>query len=393
MIALSRRILRSPRQRSGAAPLARIAFAALLVAATPSPGAQRSAVPSYTPPDESNDRVLALVEQYRPQVRRWATGEREPALAAIEQLEARTLASDRKHGVELLDRAESYLYDEFTLHGRAILLPLAILHRDLMLHHFAARRWALAQRAQQETERLLAAFGGHAKGPERRRLGASAFISFAADMIEGVPNAHQPQELLLRALLLAPDHVGANLVLGVLLQQDARLPIAAIRFDRALALAREDREARMRRALIRATLEGFERAEPELAALGAPPADDWIAVIGEQEILRDRLARARYDEAAELAGAAWSRFPDEPSFAVARAFAERRRGDRAAAGAALDAALAPRASTEASARRRYEEIPLGRLAADRAALAEEAEAQLPRLAEAIATAPGLERQP
>lgn len=390
MIASTTNVFESPHPPRKRAWLAAATLALAVFAALPATAARRPGAPAYTPPQEGNDHVLALVEQYREQVARYANGDVEAAFAATELFEARTLAGDRKHGVELLDRAEEFLYDEFILHGRALLLPLAAFHRDLMLRHFAAHRWALAQRAQFQAEHLLAAFGGKARGVERRRLGASAFMAFAADMIEGVPNAHQPQELLLRSLLLAPDHVGANIVLGVLLQQDARLPIAALRFDRALGFAPDDREARLRRAVLRATLESFERAEPELQALAETPADDWIAVVAAQEIVRDRLASDRYDDAAALSTAALERFPDEPSFAVTRAFAERRRGNRAEAGAALDAALIPRASTETSARRRYEQVPLGRLAADREAFAQEAAVQRPRLAEAIAYAPGTE---
>lgn len=357
-----------------------------------SPGVRGASQPAYEPPEEKNERILALVERYREQIELYARGDATRALASTATFEAQTLAGSRKHGLEQLDRAESHLFDEFTVHGRPVLLPLAAFHRDLMLQHFSAHRWSLAQRAELAVERLLAAFGGGADSLERRRLAASAFASFAADLI-AVPAPHRSQEMLLRALLLAPDHTGASLTLGVLLQQDFRLPLAALRFDRALGFAPDDRETQLRRALLRATLQGPEQAAEALERLGAPPADDWIAVVAVQEQARARLAAGDYAGAAETLAAATGRFRSEPSLSVALAFAELRAGRRSAADAALETALTPASSTVVSARRRFAEVPIARLAADRETFAAAAAAGLGDLAKRILTAPAAEVAP
>lgn len=369
----------------------RFAWAGVLLLAG-SAGVYGASRPAYEPPEEKNERILALVERYREQIELYARGDAERALASTATFESHTLTTSRKHGLEQLDRAERHLFDEFTVHGRPVLLPLAAFHRDLMLQHFAAHRWGLAQRAEMEIERLLAAFGGGAESVERRRLAASAFASFAADLI-AVPAPHRAQEMLVRALLLAPDHTGASLTLGVLLQQDYRLPLAALRFDRALGFAPDDRETQLRRALLRATLEGPERAAEALERLGAPPADDWIAVVAVQEQARARLAAGDHAGAAETLAMAAPRFPSEPSLSVALAFAERRAGRRSAADAALESALTPAPSTVVSARRRFAEVPIARLAEDREAFAAAVSAGLGDLAKRILTAPAAEGAP
>jgi tetratricopeptide (TPR) repeat protein len=221
-----------------------------------------------------------------------------------------------------------------------------------------------------------------AKTEDERRLTATAYGGFAADLLT-VPAPARAADMLSLGLLLVPDDVDANIALAVLLLRDRKPAAAAIRLDRVLGAHPDNREARLRRALMRAGFSADGRAAHDLESLSSTGETDWIALVAVQERTRRLLATGNYEKAIAYLNQIVPRFPSESSLRVALAFAAARSGKRSAAQEAVESALAAKAPPGEAARRRFGELPI-RLLSPKTAVAEAAaDARGPRLAAAL----------
>lgn len=339
---------------------------------------------SIAPPEPGvlDPHVQVLSKRYREVFATLALVDRATAIEHAAALETQALAANPKQAIEWLSQADRVVLDGFVQAEPRCALPLAIFYQRLVLAHAAQRRHALTQRALRVAEGIYGQMSLAAHTADERHLTAMAYAGFAADLLT-MPAPSRAAEMLSRGLLLVPDDVDTNLALSVLLLRDRRPAAAAVRLDRVIGAHPENREAQLRRALMRDGVSAEGRAARELETLATAKETDWIALVTVQEHARRLLASGGYEKAIAFLHPVLARFPSDSSLRVALAFAAARSGRRAEAQMAVDAALAIQVAPGESARRRFAELPI-RLLQPSAALAEKAaDARTANLAAAI----------
>lgn len=326
---------------------------ALTLEGAPPPGAPAALA---TPPDDARE----LRATWRAAWLRFAAGQREQAVATLMALES---ALPPRRAAERLAAGEGVLVDRLRRRAPADLLPLALLYLDLESAWLAERRFVAARRARKVAESLAESFTAAARGERQRELAAALLETLAAGHLEA-RDAESAARLLERAAELVPGRAEPWLALGTLHERDRRLDRAAAAFDRAVAAAPELREARLRRARVGLLAEEKDAlAELERLAAGAT---DWVAAVAAQERARSYLARGEHAAAAAYLAPLVEQRPEEPSLALARAYALERAGRRTEARTlAASAAWSP-PSAESAPRKRYADTPARTLGARRA---------------------------
>ena len=312
---------------------------------------------SLSLPQVEGDRAHDLTRSYRELFLDFATGDREAVIDRAAAFERTTLAAEPKKGFEKLSAADSRLFAAIEERRPQALLALALFYRDLAHRYFSEHDFGLLMRANRATEELLQRMVQPESDEPERRVVASAYQSFALDLI-GIHATARAAEMLENALRLAPDDVPANIALATLLQREERYAAAAFRLDRALAIAPEHREAHLRRAVLRGRTDFDARAASELESLAASPEPDWITIVALQERGRGLLAKGRFREAIAWFSGAAERFPAERSFQIALAFCQHRADHRDAADDSATAVLTRAAALEAGARKRFAAPPV-----------------------------------
>ncbi len=346
-------------------------------------------------PEPLDPRVQVLSDRYREIFATLALADRTTALERAITLETQALAANPKKAIEWLSQADRVLLDEFVLVEPRCALPLAIFYQRLVLAHAAKMRHALTQRAERVAEKLFDEMSLAAHTADERHLTATAYAGFAAELLT-LPAPSRAAEMLSRGLLLVPDDVDANLALAVLLLRDRRPAAAAVRLDRVIGAHPENREAQLRRALLRAGFSADGRAARELETLAAAKETDWVTLIAVQERARRFLVAGKYEQAIAFLNGACERFPSESSLRVALAFAAARSGRRTEAQSAIDTAMAVEVTHGESARRRFGELPIRLLLPNVARAEAAAAARTANLAAAVSGAgatSALERGP
>lgn len=325
------------------------------------------------PPDDARELRAA----WRAAWLRFAAGEREQAIATLMALES---GLPPRRAAERLAASEGVLLDRLRRRAPADLLPLALLYLDLERAWLAEGRFVAARRARKVAESIAESLAAAARGERQRELAAGLLEALAAGHLEA-RDAESAARLLGRAAELVPGRAEPWLALGILHERDRRLERAAAAFDRALAAAPDLREARLRRARV-GLLAGERDALAELERL-AETAADWVAVVAAQERARGYLAQGEHAEAAAYLAPLVERRPEEPSLALARAYALERAGRRAEARAlAAGAAWSP-PTAESAPRKRYADTPARALGARRAEVERAALLALGTLAQRI----------
>ncbi len=351
-----------------------------VVAGSERPVALPLAVPE---PVDLPPQVQELSVRYRDIFTVLAAGRRAEAIERAAALEAQTLAATPGKALEWLSMADGALLGTYLQSRPDCALPLALFYQRLVLEHSAQRRFGLTHRALVVASGLFAQMARAADSEAERRLTAAAHAGFAADLLT-MPAPARAAEMLTRGLLLVPDDIDANIALAVLLLRDRRPAAAEARLDRVLGAHPDNREARLRRALLRDGFSPDGRAARELEKLATSGEIDWIALVAAQEVVRRLLVADDYDKTIAFLDRVLERFPADSSLRVALAFASARSSRRPEANLAVQAALDAKSAAGEGARRRFAELPI-RLLRPQATLAEAAgEARLANLAAAIA---------
>lgn len=324
-----------------------------------------------------------LAETIAADWRRYASGDREGAVAAHQALESEIVEADRRRGMGRIQSAEQPLLDDLAGRDHASLLPLALFYRDLLRSHLAAGRVGLARRAESVAEQILVHLADGAADDAERRLAATALESVAAELIEiGAPR--RAAELIQRSAELVPGRASVWVALATLREQAGDLERADAALDRALAIAPTDREARLRRSRL-AGLGGSEaRAAKGYDQILAEPEADWIGVVAAQERVRQLLDLGEFAGAARRLAPLVERWPREPSLWVALAYASERAGDRATSRRAVERAAEADRAFAVAPRKLYAEPPRLALAAGRSEVETEGLLRLDALAAALA---------
>lgn len=363
LVSLPHRCLARPADEAVAwNAVARVALAR--AAAEESPEA-----PAPVAPPASKEDLERFRAAYREAWRRYAAGDPEGGVAALQVFESAALEGDPKRAMGWLAQADRSLLSDIARSRPGALLPLALFYQELFRAHLAAGRIGLARRAEMVTQSLLVDGASRAATDEEREIVASALESLAADLLDAqAPN--RAAALLERSTSLAPNRAGSWVALGALHERNRELDPARRALDRALAAAPRHREARLRRALIEVRTGSARRGVELLDQLIAEPALDWIAVIANQERARQHLATGDLTAAAALLENAARRFPAEPSLETALAYTLDRAGRRAEARAAVERATRAGRSFDIAPRQHYARFPVQALAAGRATVEE-----------------------
>ena len=390
----------SGRSQRGSAALVALCALALsapsaVAADEPAAFAERPpAAQTFTLPDpvELPPQAQELAARYREVFRTLAAGDRAAAVGRAAELEAQALAANPGKAAEWLTLADGSLLGAYLQARPDCALPLVVFYQRLVLAHAARGRYRLVPRALHVADRLLAQMTLTATTQAERRLTADAYTGFAAELL-AVPAPTRAAEMLSLGLGLAPDDFDGNVALSILLLRDRRANDAESRLDRVLKAQPGNREARLRRTLMRSGLSADGRAGQELEKLATGGESDWIALVAAQERVRRLLATGAYDRSIVFLNRVLERFPGDSSLRVALAFAAARSTHRAEAYLAAQSALKARAADGEGARRIFAELPLRllRQQAERAMAA--ADARLPSLASAVAIAPAAPATP
>lgn len=337
-------------------------------------------------PPASREEIQRIGATYLDAWSRYASGDQEGAVAAVETFESGLLASNRRRAMGWLDQSDRPLAAEVVRARPEAVLPLALFYGDLFRAHLATRRIGLARRAEMHAADLLDRFAELATVGRQKELAAAAYEGMAADLL----SAEAPRraaDLLERATRVAPGRAADWLALAAIQERDRRFEQALAALDRVLSIEPRNREARLRQARIEQLRGNSRRAATAYDALAAEPVVDWIGVVAIQERARQLLADGELAAAVVLLESAGQRFPAEPSLALALSYAYERAGRRASARAAADRAVAARPAFAGAPRKRYSAPPIEALSSDRAEVETAGLLAGKSLAEALAALP------
>ena len=324
-----------------------------------------------------------LSERYRTVFQTLASGDRATAVRNAAALETQAFASNPRKAIEWLSQADGVLLDTYLQVKPDCALPLVLFYQRLVLAHSAHRSFPLIQRALRVADGIFDRMSRAAKTREERRLTADAYSGFAADLLT-VPAPARAADMIGRGLDLAPGDADATVALSILLLRDRRTDAAEARLDQVLSAQPGNREARLRRALLRRGFSADGRTGHELEKLATVGENDWISLVAAQEQVRRLLATAKFNNAIAFLDRVLERFPEDSSLRVALAFATARSGRRAEAYVAAQSAMAAKASTGEGARRIFAELPIRLLRDQAARAAATADARIASLSAAIA---------
>lgn len=390
----------SGRSQRGFAALVALCALALsapsaVTADEPAAGAERPpAAQSFSLPEpvELPPQAQELAERYREVFRTLAGGDRSAAVGRAAELEAQALAANPGKAAEWLTLADGSLLGAYLQARPDCALPLVVFYQRLVLAHAARGRYRLVPRALHVADQLLVQMTLAATTPAERRLTADAYSGFAAELLT-VPAPTRAAEMLSLGLELAPDDFDGSIALAILLLRDRRPNDAESRLDRVLKAQPGNREARLRRALLRSGFSADGRAAQELEKLATGGENDWIALVAAQERVRRLLATGDYDKSTAFLNRVLERFPGDSSLRVALAFAAARSSHRAEAYLAAKSALATRAAAGEGARRIFAELPIRLLQPQTTRALAAADARTPSLAAALALSPTVPAAP
>ncbi len=158
--------------------------------------------PPVGPPASKEDRER-FAAAYRDAWQRWAAGDPEGAVGALQTFEEGALATDKRRAMFWLEQADRPLAADLLERRPGAALPLALFYGELFRAHLKSGRIGLARRAEVRAADLLESFAAAADSEAQKSLAAAAFEGMAADLLA----AEAPQraaDLLERATRLAP---------------------------------------------------------------------------------------------------------------------------------------------------------------------------------------------
>jgi tetratricopeptide (TPR) repeat protein len=309
-----------------------------------------------------------------------ATGDAASARQLVMKLE-RT-ANSNGH-LRSLRRVEDAVAAQLAGENPASLLPIALLHQQLVRRYSARYEFVLASFSRSTAAGLAEDIDSDG---EDGRFAAALLVNLASDLAR-TASATLAVEYLQSALAADPTSLAALLALGAISEREADYKEAVANFSRLVDYHPDFAEGRLRLAVNLVRL-GHERAAEEqfdiLLGLQSPA---WIEAVGAQEYARMLIDQDRRDEATEALETAIDRRPEDQRLRILAAYSADSEGRWLEA---VEAILQiPPAGDGISPRTRYTEWPdLGR-AVSAGSLRAAATSALPALADALETVDGL----
>jgi Flp pilus assembly protein TadD len=355
--------------------------AAPAAAAAEGGGAAQSAGPTARQRRRRGD-TTPVEAGYREAFRQLAAGQEEAARAAVTALETAAVGKGKLDPEDLLD-AEARVARRLAAADPEGLVPVALLHTRLYHDYTARKQYLLATHARETALGLTELYGKKSASPQARQVAAGLVLALAGELAASAP-AGLRERVFRRVVALDPDNEAALLCLAVDAERQGRPPEALTALDRLLRAHPGNGEAQLRRALALGRLGRRTEARRQLAELVAAPdaATAWWFPIAYQELARLAIDEESWDAAEKILRTGLERLPGDEKLLLELAALYDRRG-RPADARALLAGWQPAGRAEpetASARRRYTQLPLARLAAAHAGLEQSAAERLPSLA-------------
>jgi tetratricopeptide (TPR) repeat protein len=368
------------------------AWPSLLAGAPVAPTAAAGAGLPAAPPRRGLGRLgeRQVAKRYREALQQLAGDGAEAARAAVAALESEALSGKSVEPRELVEIELGVLAPLAETSPEA-LWPVLALYVDSHRQHLAARAGVASLHTQQMVLRLAALFAESAP-PAARPQAAVPLLALVADL-----PASGEHDLRVRALAAAreyqPDDAAILLCIAVDDERHADYQGAIEALSALRRLAPDDREVRLRLGINHARLGSQRQARSELGAALRGDADPppWWLPLAYQELGRLHLDGGDLHAAEGVLRQGLARLPREEKLSLLLAQVLERGGDAAAAVEVLSAVIpSPQDRGFDSARHRYVQLPRQRLERARAELGELAGAARPRLAAALAAAPGRE---
>lgn len=326
-------------------------------------------------PEKIKKREIRL--SYRQALEVLAKGDEATARRMVAELERRVAASPARNSVSALSEAE--LAEAMAVAGQdpRVLMPIAMLHRNLYRGYVARREGKLASHARQMAVTCAEQLGRAETGTG---FSEGLMVNLASDLAQA-GSSGAARDLLERSLELDPEFLPSMICLGFSFERASEYFEASLAYQRLVDAHPDFDEGRLRLAinLIRNGRDGA--GARLLTALAQDGTQTWIEIVAAQELVRLLVQQGQLQEAEERARAALERTPQDQRLWILLASilvqSERYSG-------AIEAvANIPPPSRGVSPRARYAEWPAVAGGASQALLAAQAAEAVPVLRDAL----------
>ena len=339
--------------------------------------------PTAQNPDQSLAQEAAELKTirlvYANALRVLATGSRDDAIAAIVLLERRQAGKVASPDLRRLEAAESSLARKLSELDSESLVPVMLVHHDLVEEYRRLGEFVLSDASGQRAATLAELYSAGSGDAQARSLAGGLVASLAGQaQKEGLFDG--TRTLFDRALTLDPGCEPALIGLGALFEVHGRYELAVASLGQLRTAHPENWHGVLRLGVNLVRIGRHEHGIPALRSCLDKPAPEWVAVLASEELARALLAEDKPDEAAAVLTQAANRFPNQAGLLVELALALERRHRPFEARRVLARLEELPIAPELSPRLRYCKWPNEEIAAARERLAQAATSRLPALA-------------
>ncbi|MCJ7756083.1 MAG: tetratricopeptide repeat protein, partial [Thermoanaerobaculales bacterium] len=317
-----------------------------------------------TTPEKINKKEIR--SSYRQALGVLGSGDEATARRMVAELERRVAASPARNAVPALSEAELAEAMAVATQDPTVLMPIALLNRNLYRGYVARREGNLASHA-----RKMAVTCAEQLGRARTTNGFSEglMVNLASDLAQA-GSSGAARDLLERSLELSPEFRPAMLCLGFSFERASDYFEASLAYQRVVDAHPDFDEGRLRLAinLIRTGRDGA--GAQLLTGLMQGGAQTWIEIVAAQELVRLLVREGQLQEAERKVHSALERTPHDQRLWILLASILVQSGRYSeAVEAVIDL---PPAGRSVSPRARYAEWPAAGSGASQAHLAAQA---------------------
>ena len=259
--------------------------------------------------------VDATAAGYLHTLRLLADGQTPAARQALRELETE---ATRQAAYDQLEKIESQVLLKLAETSPGALLPVALLHADLLQVYRQLGLAPLAEHARRMSIRLAKLIAQPGSTLEARSAASQALTELASDLLRAGRQG-ECEALFELALDAAPDNAVARLGLAVSHERFGRYEQAVAFLGPLVENDPSHAEARLRLALNLERLGKTDRSRPLLDTL-LEAQTDWIAILAVEETVRIAILEVRFDQATSILDRALERWPSHPSLQIQHAF-------------------------------------------------------------------------
>ena len=258
-----------------------------------------------TTPEKINKKEIRAA--YRQALGVLADGDEATARRMVAELERRVAASPARNAVSALGEAELAEAMALAVQDPTVLMPIAMLHRNLYRGYVARREGKLASHARQMAVTCAEQLG---RADPANGFSEGLMVNLASDLAQA-GSSGAARDLLERSLGLDPEFLPAMLCLGFSFERASEYFEASMAYQRLVDAHPDFDEGRLRLAvnLIRTGRDGA--GARLLSGLTEDGAQTWVEIVAAQELVRLLVQQGQLQEAEGRARAALERTPQD----------------------------------------------------------------------------------